>query len=221
MHRPFPRLYVIMDAALIGRSELDFARLLADAGAELVQYRNKAASSLALYDSALPLAGLFGSRGVCFLVNDRADVAALVRAGGVHVGQQDDLGVEQARALVGASSWVGLSTHSLDQFQRAMDTSADYLAVGPVFPTFSKANPNPVVGLDFIREVRALAATRERTARKPIVAIGGITLDRAAEAIEAGADSVAVLSDVCAAPDPAAQIALYLQRLSEARTTSV
>jgi len=209
-----------MDAALVGFSELDLARLLADAGVELVQYRNKGASSRALCDSALPLAGFFRSRGVRFLVNDRPDVAALVRADGVHVGQED-LGVEQARAIVGASSWVGLSTHNLAQFQRAMDSSADYVAVGPVFPTASKANADPVVGIEFVRRARALAAGREVPAKKPIVAIGGITLDRAASAIEAGADSVAVLRDICAAPDPAARVALYLQRLSEARTASI
>ena len=214
----FPRLYVIIDAALVGCSELRFARLLAGAGVELAQYRNKAASSRTLYDSALSLGQFFRSQSVRFLVNDRADVAALAGAAGVHVGEED-LGVEQARAVVGASCWVGVSTHNLAQFQRAVDSSADYVAVGPVFSTSSKAHPDPVVGLEFIRQARALCATRAPLARKPVVAIGGITPERAAAAIDAGADSVAVLSGICAAPDPAAQVKRYLQCLSEGRST--
>lgn len=212
MRLVLPRLYVIMDASLVPCPEPAFAEMLADAGAGFVQYRNKPATSRDLYGASLRHAEFFRSRGVRFLVNDRPDIAALVGADGVHVGQED-LGVEQARAVVGPGRWVGVSTHNADQFRRAMATTADYIAVGPVFPTSSKQNPDPVVGLEFVRHARALT-------KKPVVAIGGITLDRAAAVIEAGADSVAVLSDICAAPDPAAQVARYLERLAGAQTTS-
>lgn len=207
-----PRLYVIMDASFVGPAERAFAEMLADSGVGLVQYRGKSVRARELLHSSLRLAEFFRARGVRFLVNDRPDVASLARADGVHVGQED-LSVEEARAVVGPGRWVGVSTHTLDQFRCAAATSADYIAVGPAFPTSTKQNPDPVVGLDFIRQVRALS-------EKPIVAIGGITLDRAAAVIEAGADSVAVLGDICAAPNPAAQVARYLERLAAAPASS-
>jgi len=119
------------------------------------------------------------------------------------------LGVEAARSVIGAGKLVGVSTHSMEQFERAAATSADYIAVGPVFATSTKANPDPVVGLDFLRQVRPLTD-------KPIVAIGGITLDRTAEAIGAGADSVAVISDILLAPDPGRRARQFIQRLEAA-----
>jgi thiamine-phosphate pyrophosphorylase len=212
MRLVLPRLYVIMDAAFVGPSEMAFAQMLTDSGVGLVQYRNKSASTRGLLDSSMRLAEFFRSRGVRFLVNDRPDVAVLACADGVHVGQED-LSAEKARAVVGPNQWVGVSTHNVDQFRCAAATSADYIAVGPVFPTSTKQNPDPVVGLEFIRQVRAFT-------EKPIVAIGGITLDRAAAVIEAGADSAAVLSDICASPHPAAQVARYLERLGAAQCSS-
>ncbi len=142
------------------------------------------------------------------MVNDRADIASVVDAAGVHVGQ-DDLSVEAARRVIGTEKWVGVSTHNLEQLERSVATSADYVAVGPVFATSTKANPDPVVGIDFIRRVRALTS-------KPIVAIGGITLARAAEVIRAGADSVAVVSDVVCAPDPGRRARQYMDLLEAA-----
>jgi thiamine-phosphate pyrophosphorylase len=123
---------------------------------------------------------------------------------------QDDLDVEQARSLVGADRWVGVSTHNLEQFEIAAATSADYIAIGPIFQTSSKANPDPVVGTEMIRRVRKLT-------NKPIVAIGGIRLQHAAEVIEAGADSIAVISDIVGAPDPPARAGQYLERLESVR----
>jgi thiamine-phosphate pyrophosphorylase len=120
---------------------------------------------------------------------------------------QDDLDVEQARALVGKERWVGVSTHNLEQFEKAAATSADYIAIGPIFETNSKANPDPVVGTETIRRVRALT-------KKPIVAIGGIQLERAADVIEAGADSVAVISDIVGAEDPGKKAAQFIKRLA-------
>jgi thiamine-phosphate pyrophosphorylase len=142
-------------------------------------------------------------------VNDRPDVAALAGAGGVHVGQ-DDLEVESARRVIGPEKWVGISTHNLRQFQEAASTSADYIAIGPIFSTSSKANPDPEVGVEFLRKARLLT-------QKPIVAIGGISLERAAEVIEAGADSVAVISGILSVPDPVERARQYLRTLETAR----
>jgi thiamine-phosphate pyrophosphorylase len=136
-------------------------------------------------------------------------VASLAEADGVHVGQ-DDLGVEEARGVVGPDAWVGLSTHNIEQFEKALRSSADYIAVGPIFATSSKASPDPVVGLGLIRRARRLTG-------RPIVAIGGITLERAAEVIEAGADSVAVIRDVLRAENPAERVRQYLRRLEAAK----
>jgi len=138
-------------------------------------------------------------------VNDRPDVAYLAEADGVHVGQ-DDLDPEQARSVIGAGRWVGVSTHNLEQFRKAAASSADYIAVGPIFQTSSKANPDPVVGMELLQRVRTLT-------EKPIVAIGGITLERAADVLAAGADSVAVVSDILKAKDPAGKAREYIQRL--------
>src|SRR5574337_115355 len=114
MKLAFPRLYAIMDAALLRGSELAFAEMLADSGVELIQYRNKRISSRSLFQVSRNLASFLNPRGVRYIVNDRPDVAALAEAGGVHVGQED-LGVEEARAICGALRWVGVSTHTLQQ----------------------------------------------------------------------------------------------------------
>jgi thiamine-phosphate pyrophosphorylase len=209
MHLVLPRLYVILDAALITSPERDCALSLAEAGVRLLQYRNKSASARRYLDSSSSLASLLGAHGVSFFVNDRPDVALLSGADGVHVGQ-DDLDVEQARRVLGHDKLVGVSTHNLEQFEKTAATSADYVAVGPLFSTSSKANPDPVVGLDFLRRVRGLTV-------KPIVAIGGIILDRAASVIEAGADSVAVISGILSAPDPAQRARQYIEALRTAK----
>jgi thiamine-phosphate pyrophosphorylase len=186
----------------------DCAQELADAGVRLLQYRNKMASSRELLDSSRDLASLLALHGVTFVVNDRPDVAVLAGASGVHVGQ-DDLEVEQARALVGREHCVGVSTHNIEQFRKAAATSADYIAVGPVFATASKVNPDPVIGTELIRRVRTLTS-------KPIVAIGGITLETAASVLEAGADCVAVISDILRAPDLGKRARQYLGLLGAA-----
>jgi thiamine-phosphate pyrophosphorylase len=208
MRLVLPRLYVILDAALLTTPELHCAQKLVDAGVRLLQYRNKTASSREMLESSKLLSALLIRQSVTFLVNDRADVASLAGASGVHLGQED-LGVEEARLVIGTERLVGVSTHTLQQFQQAAATSADYLAVGPVFATSTKTNPDPVVGTDFIRRVRGLT-------KKPIVAIGGITLDRAAEVIQAGADCVAVISDILRAPDPGQRARQYVDLLEAA-----
>jgi len=208
MRLVLPRLYVILDAALLTTPELECAKKLVGAGVRLLQYRNKSASSRDLFESSRRLSALLIPQGVTFLVNDRADVASLVAASGVHLGQED-LGVEEARVVMVAGKLVGVSTHNLEQFEQAAGTSADYLAVGPVFSTSTKGHPDPVVGTDFIRRVRGLT-------NKPIVAIGGITLDRAAEVMQAGADSVAVISDILRAPNPGQRASQYIDLLEVA-----
>jgi thiamine-phosphate pyrophosphorylase len=205
----FPPLYAIIDAGLRKTSELAFAEMLAQSGVEILQYRNKNASSRDLFNVCSMLAREWPrlasgpGKSPRFVVNDRADIAALVNAGGVHVGQTD-LGVEQAREFVGPQRWVGISTHNLEQVTAADRTSADYIAFGPIFATTTKANPDPVVGLELLAQARGLTA-------KPLVAIGGITLERAESVYRAGADSLAVTRDLLAAPDPGTQAQAYLQ----------
>jgi thiamine-phosphate pyrophosphorylase len=205
MRLVLPRLYVILDAALLKIPAKECAKTLVDAGVRLIQYRNKRASGRDLFETARELATLLNPLGVQFIVNDRADVAALVGAGGVHVGQED-LGVEQAREVVGDGKWVGISTHNARQFRMALQTSADYIAVGPVFATGSKENPDPVVGVGLVRETRGITD-------RPIVGIGGITLEQSAEVIEAGANSVAVISDILGAEDIGKRARQYVDLL--------
>ena len=212
MRLVLPRLYVILDAALLTVSETECAQKLVEAGVRLLQYRDKAASSRELLEASKRLSNILAPRGISFLVNDRADVAALAGASGVHVGQED-LAVEDARKVVGAKRLVGVSTHNRAQFEQAAATSADYIAVGPIFTTSTKENPDPVVGTDLIREVRLLTT-------KPIVAIGGITLERAADVIRAGADSVAVIGDILRAADPGARARQYIELLEAAHSAA-
>ncbi len=197
----FPPLYVIMDAALLGVPAAELAGQLASAGAELIQYRDKEGSSRRLYETCRGLARRLDGLPVRLIVNDRADVAMLTGAGGVHVGQ-DDLPPAAARAIVGPYRLVGFSTHTFEQVREADATSVDYIAFGPIFPTTTKAAADPTVGVEGLRQARALT-------RKPLVAIGGITLERAEQVWCAGADSVAVARDVIVAADPAARVRAY------------
>ena len=199
-----PRLYVILDPTLLTVSAIDCAQELAGAGVRLMQYRHKHAPAGEMLKVSKQLASALQPQGITFIVNDRPDVAAMAGTSGVHVGQ-DDLGVEATRSLVG-DKIIGVSTHNLEQFEKAVGSSADYIAVGPIFATSSKANPDPVVGTELIRQVRGLTD-------KPIVAIGGIKLENAAEVVAAGADSVAVISDVLCASDQCQRAKEYLDLL--------
>lgn len=204
----FPPLYAIVDAELAGERALRVSEELVEAGVELLQYRDKAATPRRLFEICSALASRLRGRAK-FIVNDHADIAALCNAGGVHVGQED-LGVEDARAVCGGSRWVGISTHNLEQLRDALRTSADYVAVGPVFATTTKKNPDPVVGLEFVAQARAMT-------RKPIVAIGGISVENAESVYRAGADSVAVIRDLMAAGKPAERAAEYIRIAAKAR----
>jgi thiamine-phosphate pyrophosphorylase len=203
-----PPLYVILDAELLPSDPIDLTLKLLAAGARLFQYRNKTSSSREMLRASQALCITVRQRGGMFFVNDRADIAHLAGANGVHLGQED-LSLPAARAVVGSGCWIGKSTHNLRQFQAAIESDADYLAVGPIFSTSGKRNADPVVGVDFIRSVRKLTG-------KPIVAIGGITLERAREVMDAGADTVAVISDILKAKSPADRVRQYLQMIPSA-----
>ena len=181
-----PKLYAITDTQLSNYTHAEIVQRLLAGGARLIQLRDKEASAKELLDAARECLPLTRAAGAKLIINDRVDVALTADADGVHLGQ-DDLSVEEAREILEAGKIIGLSTHSLEQFQAGLRTSADYLAVGPIYTTTTKANPAAVVGLEL------LAAARSVTDR-PIVAIGGITVERAPEVMAAGADSVAVIS---------------------------
>jgi thiamine-phosphate pyrophosphorylase len=178
-----------------------------DAGVRLVQLRAKALATGDFLDLADRLVRLAESGGARLIVNDRADIAKMSGAAGVHLGQQD-LSPADARATVGPDAVVGLSTHNDAQVDEALVAPVDYLAVGPVFATSSKEKPDPVVGLDGVRRA-ARAAARSGL---PVVAIGGITLARAAAVRQAGATSVAVIAGLVG-DDPGVRAREFLRAL--------
>jgi thiamine-phosphate pyrophosphorylase len=185
----FPRLYPIIDQGLIESRGIAGGRIaeeLKAAGVTLVQYRNKVGESASILRHASEMWEVFDGSGCRLMMNDRADLVGPSGFGGVHVGK-GDLSAEDARRVVGAKKWVGVSTHNDEQVRIASGTSADYIAVGPVFATGTKVDAEAVIELDGVRRARALTG-------KPIVAIGGITRENARSVIEAGADSVAVIS---------------------------
>ena len=200
-----PRLYAILDAACFPDVGEMFAAAeeLAAAGVTLLQYRNKCGNARQMLDEARELRGRLGAN-VKLIMNDRADLCLAAGFDGLHMGQ-DDLSPESARKIIGPARWLGVSTHNPDQLAAADKTSADYLAIGPVFRTTTKANPEPVVGLEGVCRARELT-------RKPLVAIGGITRANARSVIEAGADAVAVISDLLLDPGKSAEEFLRILR---------
>lgn len=174
-------------------------RALIDTGAPVVQLRWKNAAAGPLLEAARAFVDICRQSSVTSIVNDRVDIAAAAGADGVHLGQ-DDLPVEEARRILPKGSIIGLSTHDLAQVEEALDLGADYIGFGPVFPTSTKKNPDPVVGLEGLAE-----AARLVDRRLPIVAIGGIELAGAGEVARAGADLAAVVSDIIGAEEPAAR----------------
>ncbi|MGB7025540.1 MAG: thiamine phosphate synthase [Candidatus Acidiferrales bacterium] len=198
----FPPVYAVLDEDLLSMPAPQYAQELISAGVDLIQYRAKHLPARKYLEVCSNLAETLANRDARFIVNDRPDIAAMIGAGGVHVGQED-LPPEEARRICGSGRWVGVSTHNLQQVRAAAKTSADYIAVGPIFSTSTKEKPDAVVGTSFIREARKLT-------QKPIVAIGGITRERAAEVYEAGADSIAVIRDLLATRDPAERAREFL-----------
>ena len=187
------RLYPILDTSCFPNTDalITAAEELAAASCTLLQYRNKPGNARQMLEHARALRQAINPE-IKLIMNDRADLCLAANYNGVHIGQ-DDLSPEAVRQIIGPDRWLGVSTHNPEQLAEADRTNADYLAIGPVFATSSKANPDPVVGLEGVRRARALT-------RKPLVAIGGITRQNAAEVIAAGADSIAVISDLL--PDP-------------------
>jgi thiamine-phosphate pyrophosphorylase len=211
---PFPALYPILDCACVfpgGAPDAqarwthlrELTASLSAAGVTLLQYRNKLdADSLVAQDC---LAMRAAAPRMTLILNDRATLVAPAGWAGVHVGQ-DDLSPAEARALAGSGAIIGCSTHSDDQVRLADTQPVDYIAVGPVFPTASKSDTSPVIGLDGVARARSLT-------RKPLVAIGGITLENAASVYDAGADSLAVISAIFAPGRDAAQAAREFLRI--------
>lgn len=200
-----PRLYPILDSGLCEATSDVFtvAEALIAGGCSLLQYRNKSGHARLMLQQARYLRERLPS-SVRLIMNDRPDLCLAAEFDGVHVGQ-DDLSPESVRRIIGPNRWLGVSTHNPGQLKHADQTSADYVAIGPVFATSSKQKPDPVVGLAGVRRARALT-------QKPLVAIGGITRANAASVIEAGADSVAVISDLLRDPRKSAEEFLRILR---------
>jgi thiamine-phosphate pyrophosphorylase len=198
-----PPLYAILDPSTFRENQTMFraAEDLAAAGVTLIQYRNKSNDARQILDHARDLKRRLGD-SVKLIMNDRADLAVEAGFDGVHLGQ-DDLSPEGARNVIGDQLWLGVSTHTPEQVREADRASAHYIAVGPVFETTSKTNPDPIIGLEGVRMARELT-------RKPLVAIGGITRSNCRSVIEAGADSVAVISDLLREPGKSAETFLRI-----------
>jgi thiamine-phosphate pyrophosphorylase len=185
-----PSFYPILDTEAAARRNVDAvdaAAQMLEGGVQILQFRHKGFWSRTVFETLERVAELCRNADVLFVVNDRADLAKLACAG-LHLGQ-DDLPTAAARFIVGAATVIGFSTHNEVQLRAAATEPADYLALGPIFGTASKANPDPTVGLEGLRKLRPLTA-------KPLVAIGGITRENARAVLEAGADSVAVIGDL-------------------------
>jgi thiamine-phosphate pyrophosphorylase len=208
----FPSLYVICDADLCERSgwaPVEFAAACVEGGARLLQIRAKRGSSAFLLDLAQSILERTRGSDTAIVVNDRADIARLAGASGVHVGQED-LQPSAVRRIVGDSALVGLSTHTREQIRHAVDEPITYLAIGPVFETATKDTGYRAVGLERVREAASIAGA----GGLPVVAIGGITLEQAPAVLAAGAISVVVASDLLAEGDPRQKVKKYLDRLA-------
>jgi thiamine-phosphate diphosphorylase len=187
---------------------------LADAylagGARFIQIRSKRASSAAFLSMCEDIIARTRGAGAIVVVNDRADIARLAEADGVHLGQ-DDVEPTAARRLLADQALIGISTHTAEQVRAALDQPVEYIAVGPVYGTSTKDTGHADVGTAFVTQ--AVAIVRESSRPRPVVAIGGITLDRARDVLEAGAASVAVISDLLSTGNPETRVREYLQRL--------
>ena len=182
-------LYPVTDRDLSGLSHAEQVDLLIDSGATLIQLREKVDPPLRFFEQAESAVRVARDRGAKIIINDRVDIALALKADGVHLGQED-LAPDAARRILGSDAIIGFSTHSLEQARRAAHMPVDYVAIGPIFSTTTKESANPPVGLD------GLARVREALGAMPLVAIGGITSQNIGTVIKAGADVVAVISDI-------------------------
>jgi thiamine-phosphate pyrophosphorylase len=201
--KPLPRLYTFADASF--GDPVRLAEALFNAGARIIQVRNKKGSARELLEQVERILS-FAPHGAEIIVNDRVDVALIAGAGGVHLGQ-DDVPPVEARRILGLDRMIGFSTHNLEQAMQAERLPVDYVAVGPIFLTATKEKPDPVVGLENLSAIC-------QAIRKPVIAIGGIKLENAEDVLKAGATSVAVISDVLSAPDVASRVHSWIERLN-------
>lgn len=204
-------LYVVCDAAVCARAGwtlVDFAEACLEGGARFLQVRAKSMPARDFFAATDAILRRANRAGAVVVVNDRVDIARLAGAGGVHLGQED-LPPAQAREIAGANAVIGLSTHTPAQLDLALHQPVNYVAVGPVFATMTKETGYAAVGLDYVRHAAARAAARSM----PLVAIGGMTIERARLVIRSGAQSVAVISDLLATGDPAARVREFLDAL--------
>ena len=218
-NRDLTTLCAILDAdaaARAGWPPIDLAHAFIRGGARFLQFRAKSMPGDAFLATASAVVQLARRYGATVVVNDRADIARLANADGVHVGQ-DDLSPGAVRAIVGHLAIVGLSTHTAEQVDQALDQPVSYIAVGPVFGTATKATGYDAIGLDRVRDAARRAAARNL----PLMAIGGITLANAASVLEAGAASVAVIGDLLATGDPEARVRAFVERLSRSEPPRV
>jgi thiamine-phosphate pyrophosphorylase len=186
---PFPPIYPITDIAISGLPVPEQIRRMIAGGAKLIQVRAKTSTSREFFDAAAEAVRLAHAAGVRIIINDRVDIAMMTGADGVHLGQED-LSPLHARRLMGENAIIGFSTHDLKQAKAAAQMPIDYLAYGPVFPTATKEDPDPVVGLGQLVEVKRIAG------HLPVIAIGGINEANVQQVLAAGADSAAVISAV-------------------------
>jgi thiamine-phosphate pyrophosphorylase len=188
-----PKIYPITDISLTQLSHLEQVKQLIEGGAKIIQLRDKYSSPRDFYESARAVMDFVRQTEVKIIINDRVDIALAVKADGVHLGQ-DDLPPIHARKILGGSAIIGFSTHNITQAIKAIELPIDYLAVGPVFVTTTKDNPDPVVGFEGVK------AVRQSIGNFPLVAIGGIDVEKAGEVIESGASSVAIISAILQEP---------------------
>jgi len=199
-----PRIYSITDTIISSLCHTEQVEHLLAGGATLIQLREKKDSARVFFDDAANALRLARNAGATIIVNDRVDIALALGAHGVHLGQTD-MPVNPARQLLGPEAIIGYSTHNLDQVKAALELPIDYLAFGPIFATRTKQNPDPVAGLDQLREAKAIAG------QTPLVAIGGIDQTTLADVFSSGADSAAMISEIVSAP---AKIAANLRKLT-------
>ena len=194
MNFNLPKIYPITDTRIAKLTHAEQVQKLVEGGAEIIQLRDKHASPKDFYESAREALIIARKRNVKIIINDRVDIALALKADGVHLGQ-DDLPPERARVILGNRAIIGFSTHNLEQAVNAINLPIDYLAIGPVYATRTKENPEEIVGLEGVNEVR------EAVGDFPLVAIGGITSEDFREVLEAGANSVAIISGLLSDAD--------------------
>jgi thiamine-phosphate pyrophosphorylase len=202
MEFKFQPLYPILDAGISPRPLKSLIVELARAGVSLVQLREKKSSSKQFLEDALELTELARQHGIAVIINDRTDIAWLSDAWGVHLGQED-LPVAEARRILGPNKVIGFSTHNLKQAREAQETSADYIAIGPIYATNSKEKTDPIVEWAELQEIRMKVT-------KPLIAIGGITTENARALFRMGVDSVAVIRDILCSRDIGGKVQKFL-----------